>query len=176
MGPGRQEHRQRRSPFAKIQKGQALMTSPRTILSATVMLFATAYPVAASPYTFTTVADNSGRFRSWGMLGFGHVAGPSINSAGTVAFFAFLDAGGSGIFTGDDPLTDTVIRTGDALFGSTVTDLSFFRGLNDNGDITFRYHLADGRTGVAVAVVPEPASWALSGLGGLGILVRRRRR
>ena len=53
-------------------------------------------------------------------------SGPSINDAGAVAFFATLDAGGSGIFTGPDPTTDVVIRTGDLLFGATVTALDFF--------------------------------------------------
>lgn len=76
----------------------------------------------------------------------------SINDAGTVVFAASLDAGGLGIFTGTDPVAHKVIRTGDALFGSTVDFVSLSReNLNDNGEVAFLYGLADGRSGVAVA-------------------------
>ncbi len=74
---------------------------------------------------------------------------PVINDLGTVAFLAFLDSGIHGIFIGPDPVTDRVIATGDSLFGSTVTGLGFFRGLNENNDLVFYYRLADERTGIA---------------------------
>ena len=44
-----------------------------------------------------------------------------INDTNEVAFSASLKAGGSGIFTGADPVKDKVIATGDALLNSTVT-------------------------------------------------------
>jgi hypothetical protein len=89
----------------------------------------------------TTIADTSGPFG-----GFGE---PSINRGGTVAFWALLDAGGEGIFTGPDPVADKVISTGDLLFGSTVTALGVSRvGLNDAGEVAFRAMLSDGTIGI----------------------------
>ena len=67
--------------------------------------------------------------------------------------------------------------TRDTLFGSTVVALSAGRSaLNDSGDFTFRYTLANGVSGIALTHVPEPAalaplSWASCAFGG-----RRRRR
>ena len=69
---------------------------------------------------------------------------------------------------------DKVIALGDALFGSTVTGLDFLNGLNDAGDVAFLYHLADGRQGIAVASVPEPAGLALLAIGACAALPRRR--
>jgi hypothetical protein len=70
-----------------------------------------------------------------------------------------------------------VIGTGDALNGSTVTDLALgASGLNDDGDIAFNYTLASGTTGVAVAsLIPEPGSALLLVAAGGTLLSRRRR-
>ncbi len=93
----------------------------------------------------TTIADSGGPFSG------SFSSKPGINNHGEVAFSAALDAGGSGVFTGPDPVADKVIRTGDSLFGSTVATLGFWGELNDNGDIPFSYGLANGSFGVAVA-------------------------
>ncbi len=103
--------------------------------------------------TTTTVADSSGPYLSF-IAGGG---GPAINSAGKVAFFARLDDGGQGIFTGADAVSDKVIRTGDSLFGGTVSSVALLNALNDNGEIAFHYTLIGGVSGVAVAT-PSPAS------------------
>jgi hypothetical protein len=78
----------------------------------------------------------------------------SINNSGAIAFFATETIGRDGIFiepaAGSDPIP--VIETGDPLFGSTVVAFTIGRFcLNDAGSITFRYLLADGRSGIAVA-------------------------
>jgi hypothetical protein len=125
-----------------------------------------------------TLADSSGPFTN----NFGREA--LINDSGQVAFRATLDAGGQGIFTGPDPIADKVVQTGDSLFGSTVTvvghaalsqDGTF--DINDNGDIAFRYELANGTFGIAVArVVPEPSSAIVLAFGLLSVLLRRGHR
>jgi hypothetical protein len=120
----------------------------------------------------TTIADTSGPFSNF--------FSPSINNAGEVAFQASLNAGGAGIFTGPDPVSDKVIALGDALFGSTVRAIEFGggRSLNDAGQIVFDAFLADGREVIARAqVVPEPSSLAMgstAALLGLGYAWRLR--
>ena len=88
----------------------------------------------------TRVVDTSASFSFFSSL--------AINAPGTVAFQANLTAGGSGIFTGPDPLSNKVIRTGDPLGGSTVAGLMFSRSLNDRGQIAFFANLADGTQGI----------------------------
>jgi subtilase family serine protease len=90
--------------------------------------------------TFTTIADTSGAFESLGA--------PALNNHGTVAFQSQLYDQRIGIFTGPDPELDRVIGIGDTLFGATVNYVSFFRGLNDAGQIVFWASLSDGRQGV----------------------------
>lgn len=120
--------------------------------------------------TMRTIALESGPLFS----GFG---GPSINTAGMLGFMADLDAGGRGLFVSDGTTTTEVIKSGDLLFGSTVT--AFFLGgqaLNDAGQLTFAYNLADGRSGIAVAyTVPEPTTALLLGTAGFPLLLRQRR-
>lgn len=77
---------------------------------------------------------------------------------------------------GTGSLSTTVIKTGDALDGSTVTALSFNSdGLNDADQIAFLATLADGRQGIYVVSVPEPATAAGLGLIACATLIRRRR-
>ena len=61
-------------------------------------------PPPSGKYTFTNIVDNTGPYASFGFYG------PAINDSGQVAFTATLDTGGWGIFTGDDPTTDTLVH------------------------------------------------------------------
>lgn len=104
-----------------------------------------------------TIADHSGQFES--------ILDRAINDAGTVAFCSTLDnASGHGIFTGADPLNDCVIRTGDELFGSIVTDVQWFRALDEWGNISFKYTLASGVQGIAIASPLPSADFNNDGL------------
>jgi autotransporter-associated beta strand protein len=83
---------------------------------------------------------------------------PAI-SGNLVAFYGtYSGSGGSGIFTGTGGPLTTVIKTGDPLFGSTLSGLflSSFgaTGLDagGSGNLAFAYSLADGRSGVAMAM------------------------
>lgn len=79
---------------------------------------------------------------------------PTLNDAGMVAFWAGLAAGASGIFTGPDTSANSVIRTGDLLFGATVIELHL-GGLNNRGEIAFRAVLSNGRQVIGVATPPS---------------------
>lgn len=81
------------------------------------------------------------------------VMAPSVNNSRSVVFRASLDVGGSGIFTGNDPVHDTVVCVGGSFFGSTVTALSLNpgRAINDSGQIVFSAVLADGKRGIFIA-------------------------
>lgn len=126
------------------------------------------------------VADTSGPFSGFGKFS-------SINNSGKVVFFANLDGGGSGIFTGPDPVADKVIRVGDILFGgpvSRVTMLPDFivedfgnTDINDAGQVAFHYETNSSLQGIAVATptVPEPGV-LLSGFIGVILLAARRAR
>ncbi|MCE9548415.1 MAG: PEP-CTERM sorting domain-containing protein [Planctomycetia bacterium] len=116
----------------------------------------------------------------------GHGAFTSFNlfsvSGSNVAFLGNYSSG-SGIYLeigGAGGILTPVANTGDALFGSTVTSLSLGSFGYDNNTIAFNYFLANGRSGIATAVVPEPASLALLGMSAAMVLtwarpVRRRR-
>lgn len=135
-----------------------------TVLCAGLLL--TAAPVAAMPYTFTDI----------------NVADPvdvQMDGSSTTAIFVDPRTGAAG----SEPLPDSVIRLGDMLFGSTVTDLTLLtEHLDDYGQLTFHYRLADGRSGIAhaaphsLAPATAPSSLGLLGMGliALGGLVLLR--
>jgi hypothetical protein len=78
---------------------------------------------SAARYTFSNLYDSSGPFSSFAV--------PALNDSGTVAFSASLDAGGSGIFTGNGGPTTTIADTTGPFEG--------FGGfaLNDSGAVAF---------------------------------------
>ena len=96
---------------------------------------------------------------------------PSL-SGSTAAFRADYNSGASsGIFTNSGESLNTIIATGDTLFGSSrVTSLLLGSdGLDESGDVAFFYKLADGRHGVAIAEVPEPSSLVVLAIGILSL-------
>lgn len=133
---------------------------------------------------FTTIANSDGPY-------FSDFTEPALNNLGTVAFYALAKAGAGDIYgTGgiyaqlsSSSSPTAIIRTGDALFGSTVSSLSFFQGLaDDSNTLTFQYSLQNGVSGIAranigsVTAAPEPGSVGLFVLGGIGVAFARRKR
>jgi thrombospondin type 3 repeat protein len=86
-----------------------------------------------------TIADTTGHFHELYFV--------SINDAGQVAYRASILGGGTGIFTGPDPVADKVIATDDPLDGLTVVSVFMSpRGLGERGQIAFVAELSDMRT------------------------------
>ncbi len=83
----------------------------------------------------------------------------------------------TGLFVGDGGPLETVIKTGDPLFGSTVTDLSFGRfGFDQDGSgrLAFRYALSNGVSGLAFAQpVPEQTTFSMIVVAFVAIARRR---
>ncbi len=118
----------------------------------------------------TLIDTSDGQFQSF--------VRPEINASDDLAFLGTLTGGTLGIFDGPNGTTDRVVIDGQSLFGSTMNiDSSAFGGMNDAGQIVFRYSLGDGRTGIAIATpVPEPAGTLALAAASLGLLHRRRAR
>lgn len=97
----------------------------------------------------------------------------------TVAFRASY-TGGQRIIVSKSGQLSEVIKTGDPLFGSTVSGVqtgTFALDQSGSGSLAFLYTLANGRSGVALAQpVPEPSSCllvvAIAGLCAAGIRTR----
>jgi hypothetical protein len=132
---------------------------------------------------FTTVALTTGtEFNAFSGIG------PDINNLGTVAFSTQSVSGAQAIYVKQTSAATlfSVIRTGDVLFGSTVSSLTYVRGLAQGNDtLAFSYVLANGVTGIARAslsaetTAPEPSSIALlltAGLPFVGIVWHRQSR
>jgi hypothetical protein len=116
---------------------------------------------------------------------------PVLNNSGQLAFSALL-RGTSGSSSDDrgiyfyDPREGLrkVAREGDPFLGSRLTNVSISasfdpayderKALNDAGQLAFSFILADGRRGIAIWTVPEPATVVLLSFG-IAVTAFRRR-
>jgi hypothetical protein len=100
-------------------------------------------------------------------------------SQGQVAFRGDY-TNGVGIFVSDGVMLTPVLKSGDALLGSTLTSMQFIGGgldVGGSGTVAFGYYLANGDEGVALAIpVPEPATGALASALAAVRMARRRQR
>jgi hypothetical protein len=94
------------------------------------------------------VADTAGAIQTMNV--------PSLNDAGEMVFRATLDAGGAGIFRGPHIEADAVVRTGQVLEGSIITDVAMHvGGINSAGQVVLMASVADGRR-LIVRADPPP--------------------
>jgi hypothetical protein len=131
-----------------------------------------AYDLATD--TFFNYADDTGLYDTF-------VSRPRVTDAGRVVFQATLDGStAAGIYFGASPLDSKLVAVGDALFGGTLLsiELEDVNPLDETAYFTYALDLTgDGladQTGVASAVIPEPATAALLAL--LALPGRRARR
>lgn len=91
--------------------------------------------------SITTIADDSGLFSSFGP--FGLPFGSTINDQGIVAFFASLEAGGEGIFTGSGGAVTAIADTS-SIFSGFAGDAF----INNNDSVAFAANLSAGGKGI----------------------------
>jgi PEP-CTERM motif len=130
----------------------------------------------------------------------GTFGNPVLNASGEVAILGTLTTGSGspavttatnqGLFAGEPGDLVLCVRKGDVLAAdptSTVSAINFTTGsggqdgkgmsFNDSGEIVYELTFADGSSGIfesQITGVPEPSTLVLTGLGGLGLIVRRR--
>ena len=119
----------------------------------------------------TTEIVRTGDVTPDGESTFTFISTPTLNDRGQVAFFgrtqrSAFDGIRSAIFLFDnhESVLSEVIREGDPLLGSTVSNLDLLTanrlepaggersGLNASGQIAFQFYLNDGRSGIAIAI------------------------
>jgi hypothetical protein len=156
--------------------------SPASISGSTVA-FRGVYSAGSGIYTGTAGAFGAARLvdltttapgRGVLFTGFG----TAVSISGSNVAFTGTYTGGSDLCLLLNGTLVEVIATGSPLFGSTVSSLAISSYSLDVNQIAFRYTLATGVTGMAVASVPEPSTWALMacGAGLLGVTLHRRAR
>lgn len=152
--------------------------------------------IAADDYFSVTVGANSGYYMDLDSitLDFGYTRNggqfgdKDLKAYVFSSFTGFVDAGD---ILGSEVIQTTVDNNSLQYPGgspSLTVDLSAYSYVWSGGEIEFRIYLADTTNGTAyvhridnvtlngtVAVVPEPSSTALLGLGGLAVLLRRKR-
>ena len=104
----------------------------------------------AARYAFVNLADSTGPYS--------FVGTPAINNAGTAVFFASRDAGGTGLFTGPDPVADAVV-TSDGPFSFLSAP-----AINAAGTVAFLALLDAGGQGIFTG--PDPVADAVATVDG----------
>jgi hypothetical protein len=119
---------------------------------------------------------------------FSNIESISLNGADEVAFKAERGSE-EGLYVARGGAVETVVELGDPLFGSTLAGFDphgkgFSEGgLNDSGELAFKYYLNNGESGIAIATptggpeVPSPSALVgLLGMIGVAVALPRRRR
>lgn len=108
----------------------------------------------AAPRAETICRIGSYRVEELGRTGFmkAFMAAPVVDNDGRMNMREVSDDHGQ-LRLADPVDTDEVVKLGDELFGSTLTDLFFLDRQPNRDRIAFSYELADGRYGTAVATL-----------------------
>ena len=116
--------------------GNSRRTAMTAIAAAALLPFVltTGSALAVTP-TFINIADTTGPYSTFGNT--------SINDGGTVAFWATLDAGGKGIYSGSGgPITTITTVNGQ------FSNLNFNPSINNAGVVAFHGDLSAGGEGI----------------------------
>ena len=111
--------------------------------------------------TIATPSDTGFQNVYWG-------GGAAINGGGQVAFMAVTQSGAIGVFTGPDPDTDVVLKTGDVIPGfGTVTGLSILReAINDSTQVAMTVFFNDNDVRKVAIIRADPPNRAPVALNG----------
>jgi hypothetical protein len=169
--------------FGNSAPGHGAFTGFNTVsVSGSNLAFQGLYSGGQGIYTGSVGATGAAKVVDTGDTAPGHGAftsfGATPSLSGSNVAFAGFYSGGQGIYLvsgGAGGSLSAVLNSGDPLFGSTVSSLNVSPFAYDNNAIAFSYTLANGRSGIGVAIVPEPASLGVMALGGLTLLRRRPR-
>jgi len=177
-----------RSSFSNSLYALASATSTTSISVGTA--------IAADDYFSVTVGANSGYYMDLDSITLDYGYTNNSGSFGAKDLKAYIFSSVDGFVDAGDILGSEVIQTtvdNNSLqypggSPSLTVDLSAYSYVWSGGEIEFRIYLADNTNSSAyvhridnvtlngtVAVVPEPSSTALLGLGGLAVLLRRKR-
>jgi hypothetical protein len=103
--------------------------------------------------------------------------GGIANNGSDVLFSGDWTGGGQGLFLSSHGATTSILQRGNLLFGQSLIGVAVLsRSLDPSGsgNVAFRYTLANGVSGIALATpVPEPAALTLA-LAALAPAIRRR--
>jgi hypothetical protein len=158
-------------PYTVLSAAPTINDSGDILIAATELGVGRGLFISRLTGGFEKVIDISGIVGSFGSY--------VLTNDDRVVFRATLDGGVGGLYVGTDLVAGKVIQTGDELFDSNVSTtaslIQFYRGANDVGQIAFGYSLLDGRSGIAIAVVPEPTILAGT-MAGILLACRRVKR
>lgn len=132
-----------------------MKTTIRHCTLVTLLALLAVTPAARAQITFTNIADSDSPTYNF-------IYPPSFNTAGTLGFFAFLDAGSEGLFTSDGTTTTTIGLTMGPTYSVFPTGLA---SINAGGTLGFVAVLdsgekglftSDGTTTTTIALSTEP--------------------
>jgi len=126
------------------------------------LLFALLRSAAATSYTFTNIADTTGVFSNFSQFG------EPIAADGTVAFFASLDGGGKGIFTGSGGTLTTIADS----TTEPLEDVSDNFAISAEGTVAFRLQPVNGSLTIFTGNGGPRTTIAVAGRHALQLLQR----